>query len=437
MLQTQLQSGCHQLGLSLQDPQLARFLAYIALLAKWNKAYALTTITAPAEMVTHHLLDSLSIAPHLGAARTILDVGSGGGTPGIPLAIACPERHFTLLDSNQKKTTFLNQAKIELGLTNLTVVHARVETHRGQYDRITSRAFASLADFWAGAQHLLAPGGSFAAMKGIRPDEEIAALSLNCHIESVTRLHVPGLGAERHLVTFAPQSTQSAMPAWVTQLPTALQTQGDAQLWRSIEALHATPPRAYHSWQHIQACLNAANTFTFDDPVSVYLAILFHDCIYIAGARDNEARSAETLQNTPFKAQISPTTGSRTTPRNALQASTEAEKATFFDALNRAVRMIHATANHSALPANASRDEKLMIDIDLGILATPPDVYNRYATQVHQEWVPAVVTAEQYQQGRAAFLRGMLTSKKIFHSKEFAASEEVARGNLARELDRL
>ena len=195
----QLREGCLALGVILEEAQLARLLSYCALLAKWNKSYALTTLTEPAQMVTHHLLDSLSIAMHL-PAGTVLDVGSGGGTPGIPLAIALPRQHFTLLDSNQKKTTFLQQAKIELGLHNVTVVTSRVEDFQGQFDCITSRAFASLADFWEGAQHLLKPDGLVAAMKGIYPAEELAALPADCIVERVVQLSVPGLGAERQVV---------------------------------------------------------------------------------------------------------------------------------------------------------------------------------------------------------------------------------------------
>lgn len=198
----QLREGSQALGLSLEEAQLARLLGYCTLLAKWNKAYALTTITDPQEMVTHHLLDSLSIASHLPllADSRVLDVGSGGGTPGIPLAIALPHLHFTLLDSNKKKTAFLQQAKIERGLGNVTVVTTRVEGLEGQFDCITSRAFASLADFWEGAQHLLKPGGLVAAMKGVYPTEEIAALPPDCTVLGVTPLNVPGLAAERHVV---------------------------------------------------------------------------------------------------------------------------------------------------------------------------------------------------------------------------------------------
>ena len=421
----QLREGCKALGLCLEEAQLARLLGYCALLAKWNKAYALTTITEPGEMVTHHLLDSLSIAHLVGSApgSTVLDVGSGGGTPGIPLAIACPEKHFTLLDSNQKKTTFLNQAKIELGLSNVTVVAARVEAFQGQFDVITSRAFASLADFWQGANAHLRPEGCFLAMKGVYPAEEIAALPAACRVESVLPLLVPGVMGKRHVVSMrhCPAGSplpQEPYPAWFSiilpEVRARLQQLGTPLLWRSVQALHGNPPRHYHTWQHIEACLHAAQEETFEDPLAVTLAILFHDCIYVAGAKNNETQSAALCADMPW-------------------SSAPADASSFA----RAREMILATTNHAALPADASPDLRLMVDIDLGILATPPEVYDRYTNNVRREWVPSVVSDAQFRAGRAAFLQGMLAAEHIFHSARYASREATARANLRRELERL
>jgi len=196
-----LAAGIHALGLQLQPFQRQQLLTYIGLLAKWNEVYNLTGIRDEHEMLSHHLLDSLALVPHIDG-RHFLDVGSGAGLPGIPVAIARSECEVTLLDSNQKKAAFLQQAVIELELANATVASARVETWRPDrgFDVIASRAFASLADFVRDSQHLLAAHGVFAAMKGAYPYAELARLPKDYQVRSVKRLTVPGLAGERHLV---------------------------------------------------------------------------------------------------------------------------------------------------------------------------------------------------------------------------------------------
>ncbi len=198
--EARLRSGLQHLALPLTEVQVGQLIAYLALLTKWNRVYNLTAVRDPAEMVVKHLLDSLAIVPHVVGPR-VLDVGSGGGLPGIPLAIARPELAVTLLDTNGKKTRFMTQAVTELGLSNGSVVHSRVEqfTPATPFDTITSRAFASLADFVTGSAHLLAPHGYLLAMKGARPEAELAALPSGWRYE-VVLLAVPGLDALRHLV---------------------------------------------------------------------------------------------------------------------------------------------------------------------------------------------------------------------------------------------
>ncbi len=175
-------------------------LDYLDLMGKWNRTYNLTAIHEPGRMLTHHLLDSLAIVPHVGAGP-MLDVGSGGGLPGIPLAILRPELKVTLLDASQKKCSFMRQAAIELGLTNVEVVHARVEAFRPAtgYAQIVSRAFSELHEFVGLTRHLLAPGGEWLAMKGLHPREEIARLK-GVRVKRDLPLQVPGLGADRHLI---------------------------------------------------------------------------------------------------------------------------------------------------------------------------------------------------------------------------------------------
>lgn len=197
----QLADGLRALDIALPATVQAQLLAYAAFLEKWNRTYSLTALRDPALAVSHHLLDSLAILPYVDAA-SLLDVGSGGGQPGIPLAIARPELAVTLVDSNSKKTAFLQQAAIELGLKNVQVVTARVETFApaAPFAAITSRAFAELADFVALTRHLLAPGGAWLAMKGVRPDAEMNKLPADVAVAAVHRLDVPGVDGERHLV---------------------------------------------------------------------------------------------------------------------------------------------------------------------------------------------------------------------------------------------
>jgi len=203
-----LSEGVEELGLALSDAQLDKLLDYVALLAKWNAVYNLTAIRDPRQMLNQHILDSLSIVPHLASLgpSSVLDVGSGGGLPGIVLAIVLSDWTVTLNDIVHKKTAFQAQAKAELGLTNLSVVTGRVETLKpgvevpAKFDVIVSRAFAELADFVTLARHLVAEKGAIWAMKGVRPDGEIERLPAGSHAKQIIRLKVPSLEAERHLV---------------------------------------------------------------------------------------------------------------------------------------------------------------------------------------------------------------------------------------------
>lgn len=199
MSQNALAAGIGELGLDLPDTAQQKLLAFRDLLLKWNKTYNLTALRDPAQAISHHLLDSLAILPHVGAGP-LLDVGSGGGLPGIPLAIARPDLSVSMVDTVQKKATFLQQAAIELGLKNVTAHHARVEDMHGQYAQISSRAFAEIGLFISLTRHLLVPGGRWLAMKGVRPDEELQALPADIVVEAVISLQVPGLDAERHLI---------------------------------------------------------------------------------------------------------------------------------------------------------------------------------------------------------------------------------------------
>jgi 16S rRNA (guanine527-N7)-methyltransferase len=197
-----LAEGARTLRLDLSDKQIAQLMDYLALLSKWNAVYNLTAVREPAQMVTQHLLDSLAAVPAFADAKNVLDVGAGGGLPGMVLAIARPDMRVSMIDTVHKKTAFLTQAKAELGLQNVTVHTARVEQLKvGEpFDVITSRAFAELSDFvnWSG--HLLKAGGRFIAMKGVMPQEEIARLPAGWKVTEVRPLNVPGLNAERHLI---------------------------------------------------------------------------------------------------------------------------------------------------------------------------------------------------------------------------------------------
>ncbi|WP_027908380.1 16S rRNA (guanine(527)-N(7))-methyltransferase RsmG [Pseudomonas sp. URMO17WK12:I4] len=199
----ELQQGAHELGVDLTEQQQTQLLGYLALLIKWNKAYNLTAVRDPDEMVSRHLLDSLSVVPFVAeAGDNWLDVGSGGGMPGIPLAILFPERRFTLLDSNGKKTRFLTQVKLELKLTNLEVIHSRVEafTPEQPFNGICSRAFSSLEDFSNWTRHLGDGNTRWLAMKGVHPDDELQALPADFSLTATHVLKVPGCQGQRHLL---------------------------------------------------------------------------------------------------------------------------------------------------------------------------------------------------------------------------------------------
>lgn len=200
-LRIRLHQGIQELGIIVPESAVERLLQYVELLQKWNKVHNLTAVREPEKMITHHLLDSLSVLPHLPGGR-VLDVGSGAGLPGIPLALARPDWRVTLLDCNHKKTAFLRQASIELELANIEVSAERVESWRPDrpFDTVVSRAFSDLPEFAGLAGHLVSPDGVLAAMKGVHPFEELAQLPAGYRVEKVVPLSVPGLDAERHLV---------------------------------------------------------------------------------------------------------------------------------------------------------------------------------------------------------------------------------------------
>lgn len=199
-LENALTAGLREMKIALGAEQEARLLAYLELIGKWNRTYNLTAIHEPERMLTHHLLDSLAILPML-EPTPLLDVGSGAGLPGIPLAIARPELAVTLLDSSQKRCGFMRQAAIQFALNNVTVVHARAEDFHPEnpFPQIVSRAFSDLSEFVRVTHHLLAEGGHWLAMKGLYPDEEISML-VGARACRHDRLHVPGLDAERHII---------------------------------------------------------------------------------------------------------------------------------------------------------------------------------------------------------------------------------------------
>lgn len=217
-LEAQLGAGLSRLGL---DGALATpLLRYLAELAKWNVAYNLTAVREPVDMVSRHLLDSLALLPVLDGLRAqaspplrILDVGSGAGLPGIPLALARPQWRIVLLDSNGKKARFLRHALRALKIDNAEVIEARVEQWQAPgFDAILSRAFASLADFISASRHLLAPGGQWLAMKGKLIETELAAIPPGVEIREIRRLNVPGLDEERHLLVSSPLTPHSSLP---------------------------------------------------------------------------------------------------------------------------------------------------------------------------------------------------------------------------------
>lgn len=199
-----LAAGIAEMGLDVAPAQQERLLDYLALMAKWNAVYNLTSLRDPMQMVTHHLLDSLAAVPAFKDAVNVLDVGSGGGLPGIVLAIVRPDMQVSMIDTVHKKTAFLTQVKAELGLSNVTVYTARVEqlqvAEGDKFDVITSRAFADLSDFVNWSSHLLANQGRYIALKGVAPKEEQQRVPAEWRVSAVEPLQVPRLGAERHLV---------------------------------------------------------------------------------------------------------------------------------------------------------------------------------------------------------------------------------------------
>jgi len=203
-LENLLRSGAEAQSINLTDEQITLLLNYLQLLHKWNKAYNLTAIRNPEQMLPLHLLDSLSIIPFV-QGEDILDVGTGPGLPGIPLAIFYPERKFTLMDSNGKKTRFLFQVKNELGLNNVAEIQSRVEAYQPEqsFDAITSRAFTSLSDMVEKTSHLLKKNGRFYAMKGQYPHQELRELPKHYNVVASHPLQVPSVNGERHLIEIA------------------------------------------------------------------------------------------------------------------------------------------------------------------------------------------------------------------------------------------
>ena len=197
-----LGEGIAAMHLDVSPAQQDKLMDYLALMFKWNAVYNLTSLRDPMQMVTHHLLDSLAAVPAFAKAHNVLDVGSGGGLPGIVLAIVRPDMKVSMIDTVHKKTAFLTQVKAELGLTNVTVYTARVEQLQvsDKFDVITSRAFADLLDFVNWSSHLLADGGRYIALKGVAPKDEQERLPVEWKVTGLEPLHVPRLGAERHLV---------------------------------------------------------------------------------------------------------------------------------------------------------------------------------------------------------------------------------------------
>ena len=202
LLRHRLDDGLARLGIILGEPQREQMLQYVALLEKWNKVYNLTAVREPERMVDLHLLDSLSVLSHLSGFSNIIDVGTGGGLPGIPLAVANPGLRVTMLDTISKKTAFVRQAISELGLKNAEVITSRVENFvpAKKFDGVISRAFAELKDFVESAGHLCADGGALLAMKGVYPHDEIGRLPAGYVAAATVALNVPGVEGQRHLI---------------------------------------------------------------------------------------------------------------------------------------------------------------------------------------------------------------------------------------------
>lgn len=196
---------CSTVGVELTETQTQSLLGYLASLLKWNKAFNLTAITSEQEALDLHLIDSVAISPYIKKYDSLLDVGTGGGLPGIPLAILNPDKQFSLLDTNSKKTRFLKQTVYELGLKNVEVIHSRVQdfSHNSGYACILSRAFASIRDMVDWTSHLLAEDGHWCAMKGVYPEEELAQLPESVVLVDTREIELPNRAEQRHLLYLA------------------------------------------------------------------------------------------------------------------------------------------------------------------------------------------------------------------------------------------
>ncbi len=208
VLKQKIRNGTLAMGLNLPAASIERLVDYLALLNKWNRAYNLTAVRDPEQMVYRHILDSLSVIPYL-HGRRVLDIGTGAGLPGIPLAVACPEREFLLLDSNAKKIRFVAQAIATLQLPNAQAILGRAEKLETveKFDTLISRALGGIADMLALSAHLCSPGGRFVAMKGVYPQEELSALPPGYEVLAVEALQVPGLDAKRHAVIISAKAS--------------------------------------------------------------------------------------------------------------------------------------------------------------------------------------------------------------------------------------
>jgi 16S rRNA (guanine527-N7)-methyltransferase len=200
-LKALLADGVAEIGIEIDDQRRRALLGYLSLLKRWNRVYNLTTVKSDADFVTRHLLDSLSVVPYL-HGRNVIDIGSGAGLPGIPVALACPDISVTLLDSNAKRCRFLRQVQAQLKLQNVSIVQQRAEKFHPheKFDSLLSRAFSSLSSFIACSGHLLADGGQLLAMKGQWPGDESVEMPTGFRIKDVIKLHVPGLPEQRHLI---------------------------------------------------------------------------------------------------------------------------------------------------------------------------------------------------------------------------------------------
>ena len=200
--QQDLEAGLHQLDLNCSPQQFEKLLQYLQLLQRWNKAFNLTAIRDPLQMVRLHLLDSLAINPYVQGLKSIIDVGTGPGLPGIPLAILNPDINFTLLDSNGKKTRFLFQAINELKIDNASEVNHRVEAYKPgrSVDAVVSRAFSSISDMLTQCNHLVCDSGCFLAMKGKKPDSELSQIAKDYKVVDLSQINVPQVDSERHLI---------------------------------------------------------------------------------------------------------------------------------------------------------------------------------------------------------------------------------------------